>query len=69
MRSAAAIRKADERERHRAAGDYYLQRWIPGAARAEIEAAIERILQEHETTGATSSATVTTPATSKDETR
>jgi hypothetical protein len=49
-KSPEAIRKAEERERRRAAGEYHLQRWIPGATRAEIEAAIERILQRHATT-------------------
>lgn len=48
-KSPASIRKAQERERRRAAGEYHLQRWIPGETRDEIEAAIERILQHHAT--------------------
>lgn len=44
MKSPEALRKAAERTRRREAGEYHLQRWIPGAARAEIEAAIDEIL-------------------------
>lgn len=47
MKSPAAQRKANEFKRRREAGQYFLQKWIPGAARAEIEAAIEAILQRH----------------------
>jgi hypothetical protein len=49
-KSPEAIRKAEERKRRREAGEFHLQRWIPGAARAEIEAAIDGILERHAAT-------------------
>lgn len=50
MKSPDAIRKAQERDRRKAAGEHYLQKWIPKACLAQIEDAIDRILQDYQTT-------------------
>lgn len=50
MKSPGATRKAQERERRKAAGEHYLQKWIPKACLPSIEEAIGKILQEYEST-------------------
>lgn len=50
MTSPDAIRKAQERDRRKAAGEHYLQKWIPKACLPQIEEAIGKILQDYQTT-------------------
>mgnify|MGYP000237500424 CR=1 FL=1 len=50
MKSPGATRKAQERERRKAAGEHYLQKWIPKACLPQIEEAIEKILQDYQST-------------------